>query len=212
MALLAAYLEEVRIWIGRLADGASEVASEKIYEIGGVVFSTKVDELVNTVNVKTAQISDFIAAYDLTIMNPKVVCGMFIGAMMAFVFSAMTMKAVGRAAGAMVNEVRRQFKEIPGILEGTGQPDYAECVSISTAGAQKEMVLPSALAIIVPVATGLFLGVGGRSWSSAWRSDGRIRSCDHTLTTRAAHGTTPRSTSKRVLTVVKAPRLTRPAL
>ena len=86
---------------------------------------------------------------------------MFIGAMMAFVFSAMTMKAVGRAAGAMVQEVRRQFKEIPGILDGTGEPDYAECVSISTAGAQREMILPSALAIIVPVATGLFLGVGG---------------------------------------------------
>jgi K(+)-stimulated pyrophosphate-energized sodium pump len=71
------------------------------------------------------------------------------------------MKAVGRAAGAMVNEVRRQFREIPGILEGTGQPDYAQCVSISTAGAQREMVLPSTLAIIIPVATGLVLGVAG---------------------------------------------------
>ena len=162
MALLAAYLEEVRIWIGRLATEAGEVAGDAgkaIYEIGGVVFSN--GDVADTVNVKTAEIADFIQAYDLTIMNPKVICGMFIGAMMAFVFSAMTMKAVGRAAGAMVNEVRRQFKEIPGILEGTGQPDYAECVSISTAGAQKEMVLPSALAIIVPVVTGLLLGVGG---------------------------------------------------
>jgi K(+)-stimulated pyrophosphate-energized sodium pump len=81
--------------------------------------------------------------------------------MMAFVFCAMTMKAVGRAAGAMVNEVRRQFKDIPGIMEGTGQPDYARCVSISTRGAQKEMILPSLLAIIIPVLTGLLLGVAG---------------------------------------------------
>ena len=104
---------------------------------------------------------DFVNAYNMSIMNPKLICGMFIGAMMAFVFCAMTMKAVGRAAGAMVNEVRRQFREIPGIMEGTGKPDYASCVSISTAGAQKEMVVPSALAIIVPVATGLLLGVPG---------------------------------------------------
>jgi K(+)-stimulated pyrophosphate-energized sodium pump len=94
-------------------------------------------------------------------MSPKLIGGIFIGAMMAFVFSAMTMKAVGRAAGAMVNEVRRQFKEIAGIMEGTGKPDYARCVAISTKGAQKEMLLPSLLAIIVPVVTGLLLGVSG---------------------------------------------------
>jgi K(+)-stimulated pyrophosphate-energized sodium pump len=94
-------------------------------------------------------------------MNPKLIGGIFIGAMMAFVFSAMTMKAVGRAAGAMVNEVRRQFREIAGIMEGTGKPDYARCVAISTKGAQKEMMLPSLLAIIVPVVTGLLLGVAG---------------------------------------------------
>ena len=94
-------------------------------------------------------------------MNPKLIGGLFIGAMMAFVFCAMTMKAVGRAAGAMVNEVRRQFKEIPGIMEGTGTPDYARCVSISTGGAQKEMIVPSLLAIVVPVMVGLFLGVAG---------------------------------------------------
>ncbi len=94
-------------------------------------------------------------------MNPLLLCGIFIGAMMAFVFCAMTMKAVGRAAGAMVNEVRRQFKEIPGIMDGSGTPDYARCVEISTAGAQKEMLVPSLLAIMVPVATGLILGVPG---------------------------------------------------
>ena len=90
-----------------------------------------------------------------------VICGLFIGAMMAFVFCAMTMKAVGRAAGAMVEEVRRQFKEIPGIMKGTATPDYAKCVAISTKGAQKEMIVPSLLALIVPIVVGLVLGVPG---------------------------------------------------
>jgi K(+)-stimulated pyrophosphate-energized sodium pump len=94
-------------------------------------------------------------------MNPKLLCGLFIGAMMAFLFCAMSMKAVGRAAGRMVEEVRRQFKEKPGIMEGKDKPDYARCVSISTAGAQREMIVPSRLAIIVPGATGLVLGVSG---------------------------------------------------
>jgi len=148
MALLAAYIEEVRIWISRLAVDAGGT-----FQVGSVTFTPE--------SVKTADIPTFIEAYNLTIMNPKLICGMFIGAMMAFVFCAMTMKAVGRAAGAMVNEVRRQFREIAGIMEGTGQPDYARCVSISTKGAQKEMILPSLLAIIIPVATGLLLGVAG---------------------------------------------------
>jgi K(+)-stimulated pyrophosphate-energized sodium pump len=149
MALLAAYLEEVRIWIGKLA----AASADGIYAIGDKVFTVE--------TVKAASMADFVDAYDLTIMNPKLICGLFLGGMMAFVFCAMTMKAVGRAAGAMVNEVRRQFKEIPGILEGTSKPDYANCVAISTAGAQKEMMLPSALAIIVPVLTGLIFGVAG---------------------------------------------------
>ncbi len=148
MALLAAYIEEVRIWISRLATDAGGT-----FSIGSVTFTPE--------SAKAAGVMDFIDAYNLTIMNPKLICGLFLGAMMAFVFCAMTMKAVGRAAGAMVNEVRRQFKEIPGIMEGTGQPDYARCVSISTKGAQKEMILPSLLAIIIPVLTGLFLGVAG---------------------------------------------------
>ena len=82
----------------------------------------------------------YIDVFEVHLMNPLLLCGMFIGGMMAFVFCAMTMKAVGRAAGAMVDEVRRQFKEIPGIMEGTGKPDYARCVDISTAGAQREMI------------------------------------------------------------------------
>ena len=156
MALLAAYIEEVRIWIARLA---SENA-DGIYRVGEVAFAAK-DGVGDAINVKTAEVMVFVDAYGMNIMNPKLICGMFIGAMMAFVFCAMTMKAVGRAAGAMVNEVRRQFREIAGILEGTGTPDYARCVSISTKGAQKEMILPSLLAIIIPVLTGLLLGVAG---------------------------------------------------
>jgi K(+)-stimulated pyrophosphate-energized sodium pump len=94
-------------------------------------------------------------------MNPMLLGGLFIGCMMAFLFCAMTMKAVGRTAGDMVTEVRRQFKEIPGIMEGTGTPDYARCVAISTKGAQREMIIPSLLAIFIPVITGLVLGVAG---------------------------------------------------
>ncbi len=156
MALLAAYLEEVRIWIGRLA----LESADGIYRVGEVAFSAT-DGVAGAINVKTASIMYFVDAYGLNIMNPKLIGGLFLGAMMAFVFCAMTMKAVGRTAGTMVNEVRRQFKEIAGIMEGTGQPDYARCVSISTRGAQKEMILPSLLAIIIPVVTGLLLGVAG---------------------------------------------------
>jgi K(+)-stimulated pyrophosphate-energized sodium pump len=156
MALLAAYVEEVRVWIGRMA----QQSADGIYHVGRVAF-VNTDGVAGTVNVRTASFADFVNAYNLTIMNPKLIAGLFIGAMMAFVFCAMTMKAVGRAAGAMVEEVRRQFKTIAGIMEGTGKPDYARCVSISTRGAQREMILPSLLAIIVPVVTGLLLGVAG---------------------------------------------------
>ncbi len=113
------------------------------------------------VNVHKAKMPDFVRYYDVTIMNPKVLVGMFMGVMLAFVFCAMTMKAVGRAAGAMVEEVRRQFREIAGIMEGTGEPDYASCVHISTAAAQKEMVVPACLGLFAPVVIGLILGVGG---------------------------------------------------
>ncbi|MBN2582386.1 MAG: sodium-translocating pyrophosphatase [Planctomycetes bacterium] len=110
---------------------------------------------------KKAGLEDFMTFYNVTPMNPKFLVGVFFGVLLVFVFSSMTMKAVGRAAMAMVNEVRRQFREIPGIMEGTGKPDYASCVSISTAGAQREMVLPSLLALVVPIAVGLVLGVSG---------------------------------------------------
>jgi K(+)-stimulated pyrophosphate-energized sodium pump len=158
MALLAAYIEEVKIWVARLASEA-----EGTYQVGATTFTTNParEQAEGVVNVARASIRDFVEAYDLSIMNPLLLCGLFIGGMMAFVFCAMTMKAVGRAAGSMVEEVRRQFREIPGIMEGKGKPDYARCVAISTAGAQREMIVPSLLAIIVPVATGLVLGVAG---------------------------------------------------
>ncbi len=159
LALLASLIEAVRIWIGKLAEqnGGS-------YTVGNVVFvkgQSLLETVSGAVDVTNASIANFVAAYDLSIMNPKLLCGLFIGAMMAFVFCAMTMKAVGKTAGDMVNEVRRQFREIAGIMEGTGKPDYARCVAISTKGAQREMIIPSLLAIIIPVVTGLVLGISG---------------------------------------------------
>jgi K(+)-stimulated pyrophosphate-energized sodium pump len=157
--LLAAYVERIRVWIGRLA---SESDTGR-YIVGHVSFfkGHAAEQIEGAVNVTTASIADLIAAYDLSIMNPRLICGLFVGAMMAFIFCAMTMKAVGRTAGDMVNEVRRQFREIPGIMDGSGRPDYARCVAISTRGAQREMILPSLLAILVPVIAGLVLGVAG---------------------------------------------------
>jgi K(+)-stimulated pyrophosphate-energized sodium pump len=153
MALLAAYIEEVKIWIVKLAEKAPGGMFE-IVSIGG-------NSYINAEGAEKLSIADIVDKFGLNIMNPFLLCGLFIGGMMAFVFCAMTMKAVGRAAGAMVNEVRRQFKEIPGIMEGKATPDYARCVDISTAGAQREMILPSILAIVVPVITGLIFGIPG---------------------------------------------------
>ncbi|PKK91292.1 MAG: sodium-translocating pyrophosphatase [Candidatus Wallbacteria bacterium HGW-Wallbacteria-1] len=170
MALMAAYLEEVRIWLGNMAaaiDVKTGLAANFV-DVGSVRFINqayegplKVEHVDRVVALAKASMLDFSAAYDLSVMNPKLLCGIFLGAMMAFVFCAMTMKAVGRAAGSMVEEVRRQFREIPGIMEGTGKPDYARCVEISTKGAQREMITPSLMAIIIPVVTGLILGVSG---------------------------------------------------
>jgi len=167
MALLSSYIEEIRIWLSKFAD----TMPEKMIQVGDFMFTKDVlgpDKIaalqakgLQAVHISTAKIADFTAAYDLTLMNPKIICGLFLGGAMAFVFCAMSMKAVGRAAGRMVDEVRRQFKEIPGIMDGTGKPDYASCVSISTAGAQREMILPSLMAIIIPIITGLTIGVAG---------------------------------------------------
>ncbi len=116
---------------------------------------------VYMVRPQEATLSHFMEHYGVTLMNPKVLSGLFAGVLLVFVFSSMTMKAVGRAANSMVMEVRRQFKEIPGIMDGSTKPDYARCVAISTRGAQKEMIVPSLLAIVVPVAVGLVLDVAG---------------------------------------------------
>jgi len=141
------------------------MAGEGFKQIGDTLFYNHnvpvVEHGQKAVELASATIRDFVFAYDLSIFNPMLLGGLFLGSMMAFVFSAMTMKAVGRAAGAMVDEVRRQFKTIVGIMEGTGKPDYARCVEISTRGAQKEMLVPSLLAIAVPIIVGIVLGVAG---------------------------------------------------
>ncbi|MCB1194844.1 sodium-translocating pyrophosphatase [bacterium] len=152
LALLAAYIEEIRIGLER--------AGQQTIEYAGQLLAVTRHAAQVTGN-KLATLHDFMLYYDITLMNPKVLIGMFIGAMMAFVFCALTIQAVGRAASKMVHEVRRQFKEMPGIMKGTQKPDYASCVGISTAGAQKEMILPSMIAIFVPVIIGLLLNVAG---------------------------------------------------
>ncbi|MBQ2367286.1 MAG: sodium-translocating pyrophosphatase [Bacteroidaceae bacterium] len=139
LALLASYIEEIRIAMER----------------------SMPEVIVNGKALMDANIFDFMQYFNVTLMNPTVLCGVFIGAMMAFLFCGLTMNAVGRAAQKMVTEVRRQFTEIKGILEGKAEPDYSRCVEISTRGAQQEMIFPSLLAIIVPVLVGVLLGVAG---------------------------------------------------
>ena len=142
LALMASYLEEIKI-------GLQHVGTTVINGVEGAV------------DVASASIPDLMEHYQVTVMNPSVLVGVFIGSMMAFLFCGLTMNAVGRAAQSMVEEVRRQFREIKGILTGEATPDYARCVEISTRGAQREMLLPSLLAIVVPILTGLVFGVPG---------------------------------------------------
>lgn len=145
LALLASYVEEIKI------------AMQRATAEGGQYL----DAAGNLFNPSTANILDFMDFFEVSLMNPKVLVGVFIGAMAAFLFCGLTMGAVGRAAQSMVNEVRRQFKEIKGILTGEATPDYGRCVEISTRGAQHEMVFPSLLAIAIPVIVGMVLGVAG---------------------------------------------------
>lgn len=142
LALLASYIEEVKI-------GLLHIGRETL---------TLGDKIVD---VASATIPQMVEYYQVNLMNPRVLVGVFIGAMMSFLFCGLTMNAVGRAAQKMVTEVRRQFAEIKGILTGERRPDYARCVEISTLGAQREMIFPSLIAIAVPVLTGLCLGVAG---------------------------------------------------
>ncbi|HBG88522.1 MAG TPA: sodium-translocating pyrophosphatase, partial [Marinilabiliaceae bacterium] len=141
LALLASYFEEVRMMFVKILDAPQT--------------------LINNVPAIEASFFDFVQHYQIHLMNPTVIAGMFLGVMSVFLFSGLTMNAVGRAAQKMVDEVRRQFRTIKGIMEGTAEPDYARCVEISTKGAQKEMLTPSLLALIIPVLVGLLLGVPG---------------------------------------------------
>ncbi|WP_167613008.1 sodium-translocating pyrophosphatase [Maribellus sediminis] len=160
MALISAYMEEVRLWFGKIAKGGEGFITKGEYIFYNDV-APAVHDGMKAVKISTASVKDLAASYDITLFNPLFLGGLFLGSMMAFLFSALTMKAVGRAAGAMVDEVRRQFREIKGILEGTGTPEYAKCVEISTKGAQREMLLPSLVAIIVPIVVGASMGVAG---------------------------------------------------
>ena len=145
LALLASYVEEIKIAMVR----AVEEGQTFLYANGEIF------------NPAVANMNDFMAYFQVTLMNPKVLVGAFIGGMAAFLFCGLTMGAVGRAAQTMVEEVRRQFREIKGILEGKATPDYGRCVAISTRSAQKEMIFPSLLAILIPIVVGLLLGVAG---------------------------------------------------
>lgn len=150
LALIAAYIDELRAALVRIAEHSADGLAKITPNLSWTLEQAK-----------NSTLADYIDAYQLTIMNPRVVVGLMLGAMMVYVFCAMTNKAVGRNAGRMVEEVRRQWREIPGLMQGTAKADYARCVSISTAGAQKEMVVPSLMAIVVPVAVGLLLGPAG---------------------------------------------------
>ncbi|MEX2140897.1 MAG: sodium-translocating pyrophosphatase [Pirellulales bacterium] len=217
LALLAAYIEEVRVGFDRWADAVAEnvegeptqyltIEGERtlmergdwvklnrgvVVELGGspdenepyLVLDDRaiagfeelpphsevtaqfdpslLEEERRLVPVRSATMADFMRYYDVTLMNPKILVGVLVGSMLVFVFCALTMKAVGRAAKGMVEEVRRQFREKPGIMQGTEKPDYAAPVAISTKAAQREMIVPSLLALVMPVVVGLLLGVGG---------------------------------------------------
>ena len=145
LALLASYIEEIKIAMMRAVEN-------------GIQY---VDAAGNIFDPTNATTIDFIEFFQVNLINPKVLVGAFLGAMAAFLFCGLTMGAVGRAAESMVQEVRRQFREIKGILEGKATPDYGRCVEISTRSAQREMIIPSLLAIIIPIVVGLVLGVAG---------------------------------------------------
>ena len=145
LALLASYVEEIKIAMARAVEHG-----EQYLDVAGQVFDPS-----------TATMPDMMNFFEVTLMNPKVLVGIFIGAMAAFLFCGLTMGAVGRAAQSMVEEVRRQFREIKGILEGKATPDYSRCVAISTKSAQREMIIPSLLAILIPILVGVTLGVAG---------------------------------------------------
>jgi len=143
LALMASYIEEIKVSLLRVG--------EKVFTLANG----------HTVNISAASLKDFIDYYNVTLLNPKTLIGLLLGAMMAFLFCGLTMQAVGRVATLMIKEVRRQFNEIKGVLQGKTEPDYATCVKIATKGAQHEMMLPSLAAIIAPILIGIIFGVPG---------------------------------------------------
>ena len=145
LALLASYIEEIKIAMIRAVENGKQY----------------MDAAGNIFDPTNATTIDFINFFQVNLINPKVLVGAFLGAMAAFLFCGLTMGAVGRAAESMVQEVRRQFREIKGILEGKAAPDYGRCVEISTRSAQREMIIPSLLAIVIPIVVGLVLDVAG---------------------------------------------------
>ncbi|MBR5876923.1 MAG: sodium/proton-translocating pyrophosphatase, partial [Akkermansia sp.] len=147
LALLASYIEELKIAAARLGDQV-------------ITISNWGSEVGTGNEVAKMSIAEFMSAFEVTLMNPKVLLGIFIGAMLSFLFCGLTMNAVGRAAKSMVEEVRRQLSD-KDVFEGRKKADYARCVGISTQGAQREMIVPSLIAVVVPVATGLVMGVAG---------------------------------------------------
>ncbi|MDZ7816818.1 MAG: sodium-translocating pyrophosphatase [Planctomycetota bacterium] len=158
LALLAAYLDEVKVGMARMLQSAESIT------IHGKELTFEYINHMAIIGERTIAGKTYISfteLFNLSLFNPKLLVGLFIGSMMAFYFCSLTMEAVGRAAGKMVDEIRRQFREIKGLLEGKATADYARCVSIATKGAQREMILPAAIALVVPVIVGLLLGVAG---------------------------------------------------
>ena len=155
LALIAAYLDTIKQWLTNFSENG-------VYYIGNIGFTNGLGLVEkNIYSTSNISLESLVEIFQINILNPKFLCGIFIGAMASFVFCALTISAVGKAAGEMVNEVRRQFREIKGILEGTGKPDYAQCVSISTTGALKAMILPSILAISIPIIVGFVFHIPG---------------------------------------------------
>jgi K(+)-stimulated pyrophosphate-energized sodium pump len=154
LALIAAYLDTIKQWL-------ANIAGDGIHYIGNIGFTNGQTSAKNIFSIDALTIEQLVNIFQINIINPKFLCGIFIGAMATFVFCALTISAVSKAAASMVNEVRRQFREIKGILEGTAKPDYAQCVSISTTGSLKAMILPSTLAISIPIIVGLVFHIPG---------------------------------------------------
>jgi K(+)-stimulated pyrophosphate-energized sodium pump len=154
VALIAAYVEQLRAALVQIAHTTGGTA---------MVGYAETARALTEAEIRALPTAEFMVAYQVHLLNPNILIGLFLGAMMAFYFCALTMRAVGRAAGAIVEEVRRQFREIPGLLEGRpgARADYASSVALCTAAAQREMILPSSLAIVVPIAVGAVLDVAG---------------------------------------------------